>query len=176
MPQSARRAAEPDPAPGDATPAPPAPETAPRASAAAPRPSAKSGGLDGFRVEADAARQRLDIILDRPPLNVITMNQREQLRVAFEAADADNRVRVIVLRAVGSIFRAAARSAGFSMPRPNISLASPGTSRRRHAAGSPSLPPAAAIASASGSSWLWPAISGSSPKARFTLCPNSGSA
>jgi len=92
MPQSARRVAEPDPAPGDATPAPPAPETAPRASAAAPRPSAKSGGLDGFRVEADVARQRLDIILDRPPLNVVTMNQREQLRVAFEAADADNRV------------------------------------------------------------------------------------
>src|SRR5205823_4667007 len=35
---------------------------------------------------------------------------------------------------LASIFRAAARSAGFSMPRPNISLASPGTSRRRRAA------------------------------------------
>src|SRR5205807_7350468 len=52
MPQSARRVAEPDPAPRDATQGPPAPETAPRASAAAPRPSAKSGGLDGFRVQA----------------------------------------------------------------------------------------------------------------------------
>ena len=113
MPQSARRVAEPDPAPRDATPAPPAPETAPPAPAAAARPSAKSGGLDGFRVEADAARQRLDIILDRSPLNVITMNQREQLRVAFEAADADHRVRVIVLRAVGEHFSSGGEVRGF---------------------------------------------------------------
>src|SRR5437660_12033253 len=113
MPQSARRVAEPDPAPRDAKPAPPAPETAPPAPAAAPRPSAKSGGLDGFRVQADAARQRLDIILDRPPLNVITMNQREQLRVAFEAADADHRVRVIVLRAVGEHFSSGGEVRGF---------------------------------------------------------------
>src|SRR5205085_2510353 len=113
MPPSARRVAEPDPAPRDAKPTPPAPETAPPASAAAARPSAKSGGLDGFRVEADAARQRLDIILDRPPLNVITMNQREQLRVAFEAADADNRVRVIVLRAQGEHFSSGGEVRGF---------------------------------------------------------------
>jgi 2-oxoglutaroyl-CoA hydrolase len=26
--------------------------------------------LDGFRVEIDAARQRADIVLDRPPFNV----------------------------------------------------------------------------------------------------------
>ncbi|MBV9152869.1 MAG: enoyl-CoA hydratase/isomerase family protein, partial [Alphaproteobacteria bacterium] len=42
----------------------------------------KKNELDGFRIEIDTARERLDIILDRPPLNVITMNQREQLRVA----------------------------------------------------------------------------------------------
>ena len=29
--------------------------------------------LDGFRVEIDAARERADIVLDRPPLNVIEM-------------------------------------------------------------------------------------------------------
>src|SRR4030081_1310150 len=45
-------------------------------------------GLDAFRGKGDAARERVDITLDRPPLNVITMTQREQLRVAFEAADA----------------------------------------------------------------------------------------
>ena len=45
--------------------------------------------LDGFRIEIDAARERGDIILDRPPLNIITMPQREQLRIAFEALDAD---------------------------------------------------------------------------------------
>src|SRR5690348_13499492 len=69
--------------------------------------------LDGFRVEADTAHQRLDIILDRPPLNVITMSQREQLRVAFEAADADNRVRVIVLRAAGEHFSSGGEVRGF---------------------------------------------------------------
>src|SRR5437762_10736302 len=79
-----------------------APAAAPRDTA--PRGSTKPDGLDGFRVEVDAARERVDIILDRPPLNVITMNQREQLRVAFEAADADIRVRVIVLRADGEHF------------------------------------------------------------------------
>ena len=43
--------------------------------------------LDGFQVEIDAARERADIILDRPPLNVIEMAQRDQLRLVFEAFD-----------------------------------------------------------------------------------------
>ena len=34
-------------------------------------------------------RERGDVVLDRPPLNVITMPQRDQLRAAFEALDAD---------------------------------------------------------------------------------------
>src|SRR4051812_46719356 len=49
--------------------------------------------LDGFRVELDAARERADIVLDRPPLNVIVMPQRDQLRAVFEALDAEDRVR-----------------------------------------------------------------------------------
>src|SRR5262249_49789158 len=57
--------------------------------------------LDGFRVEIDAARERADIVLDRPPLNVIEMEQRDQLRLVFEAIEEDTRVRVIVLRAAG---------------------------------------------------------------------------
>jgi 2-oxoglutaroyl-CoA hydrolase len=60
--------------------------------------------LDGFHVEFKEADSRADIVLNRPPLNVITMEQREQLRVVFEALDADPRVRVIVLRAVGEHF------------------------------------------------------------------------
>jgi 2-oxoglutaroyl-CoA hydrolase len=47
--------------------------------------------LDGFRVEVDYARQRGDIVLDRPPFNVIMMPQREQLRRVFEALDEDPR-------------------------------------------------------------------------------------
>jgi 2-oxoglutaroyl-CoA hydrolase len=69
--------------------------------------------IDGFRVEIDAARERADIILDRPPLNVISMPQRDQLRVTFEALDADPRVRVIVLRAVGEHFSSGGDIKGF---------------------------------------------------------------
>ena len=132
--------------------------------------------FDGFRLEIDPARERADVILDRAPLNVITMAEREQLRAVFEALDADARVRVIVLRAGGSIFRAAARSAAFSMPRPSMSRASPGTSPRRRAAVSRSLLPAAAIASASASNWRWPAISAWSRKPAFIPFPSSVSA
>ena len=42
--------------------------------------------LDGFRVEIDPGRERAEIVLDRPPLNVIMMPQRDQLRLAFEAS------------------------------------------------------------------------------------------
>lgn len=69
--------------------------------------------LDGFSVEIDAARERADIVLNRPPYNVITMPQRDQLRAAFEALDADARVRVIVLRAQGAHFSSGGDIKGF---------------------------------------------------------------
>ena len=69
--------------------------------------------LDGFRVEIDAAQERADIILDRPPFNIITMPQRDQLRLSFEALDEDGRIRVIVLRAVGRAFFQRRQHQGF---------------------------------------------------------------
>src|SRR6201997_5433468 len=69
--------------------------------------------LDGFRVEIDVARERADIVLDRPPLNVIEMGERDQLRLVFEALDEDDRVRVIVLRAVGEDFSSGGNIKGF---------------------------------------------------------------
>ncbi|HTY67068.1 MAG TPA: enoyl-CoA hydratase-related protein [Alphaproteobacteria bacterium] len=69
--------------------------------------------LDGFRVEVDAAASRADVILDRPPLNVITMPQRDQIRSVFEALDEDERVRVIVLRAMGEHFSSGGYIKGF---------------------------------------------------------------
>lgn len=69
--------------------------------------------LDGFRVEVDEARERGDVILDRPPLNVVSMPQRDQLRCAFEALDADPRVRVIVLCAAGEHFSSGGDIKGF---------------------------------------------------------------
>ena len=69
--------------------------------------------FDGFRLEIDPARERADVILDRAPLNVITMAEREQLRAVFEALDADARVRVIVLRAEGEHFSSGGEIRGF---------------------------------------------------------------
>ena len=69
--------------------------------------------LDGFRVEVDPGRERADIVLDRPPFNIISMAQRDQLRVAFEALDADDRVRVVVLRAAGEHFSSGGEIKGF---------------------------------------------------------------
>ena len=68
--------------------------------------------LDGFRVEIDESRERADVILDRPPFNIISMPQRDQLRLVFETLDEDARVRVIVLRGSGEHF-----SSGGNTPR-----------------------------------------------------------
>jgi 2-oxoglutaroyl-CoA hydrolase len=69
--------------------------------------------LDGFRVELDHARARADIVLDRPPYNIVTMPQRDQLRRAFETLDEDETVRVIVLRANGEHFSSGGYIKGF---------------------------------------------------------------
>jgi 2-oxoglutaroyl-CoA hydrolase len=69
--------------------------------------------LDGFTVAIDAKQQRGDIILDRGEYNTISMEQRDQLKAAFEALDADDRVRVIVVRAVGKHFSSGGYIMGF---------------------------------------------------------------
>jgi 2-oxoglutaroyl-CoA hydrolase len=69
--------------------------------------------LDGFRVDIDLNSQRADIVLSRAPYNVITMLQREQLRIAFEALDANDTVRVIVLRGEGEHFSSGGKIKGF---------------------------------------------------------------
>jgi 2-oxoglutaroyl-CoA hydrolase len=69
--------------------------------------------LDGFRVEIIPEQQRANIILDRPPLNVISMRARDQLRIVFEALDADERVRVIVLLGHGEHFSSGGDIRGF---------------------------------------------------------------
>jgi len=69
--------------------------------------------FDGFTVEIDAQQQRGDIILDRGDMNTIAMGQREELRAAFEALNLDNRVRVVVLRALGPNFSSGGYIRGF---------------------------------------------------------------
>ena len=74
---------------------------------------ARLATLDGFEVELDVEKQRADIILNRPPLNVIEMVQRDQLRLVFEALGEDERVRVTVLRAAGPHFSSGGNIKGF---------------------------------------------------------------
>lgn len=69
--------------------------------------------LDGFRVEIDADRERADIVLQRPPFNIISMGQRDQLRLVFESLDENPAVRVIVLRAEGEHFSSGGDIKGF---------------------------------------------------------------
>jgi 2-oxoglutaroyl-CoA hydrolase len=70
-------------------------------------------GLDGFRVTVDATHSRADVVLDRPPFNVITMPQRDQIRRVFEALDEDEQVRVIVLSGAGENFSSGGYIKGF---------------------------------------------------------------
>ena len=58
------------------------------------------------------------MVLDRPPLNVIEMGQRDQLRLVFETLDEDARVRVIVLRSTGEHFSSGGNIAGFLQASP----------------------------------------------------------
>lgn len=72
-----------------------------------------TSGFDGFAVRVDSAGERADIVLNRPPLNVISMAQRDQLRQVFEALDAHPDVRVIVLRSEGEHFSSGGDIKGF---------------------------------------------------------------
>ena len=69
--------------------------------------------LDGFRVEVDPERERADVVLHRPPLNVVRMPQRDQLRVVFEELGRDPEVRIVVLRAEGEHFSSGGEIPGF---------------------------------------------------------------
>ncbi len=69
--------------------------------------------LDGFRVEFDPETARADIILDRPPFNIVSVPERSQLRAVFETLDRDAAVRIIVLRGAGKDFSSGGHIAGF---------------------------------------------------------------
>lgn len=69
--------------------------------------------LDGFKVEIDASGARADIILDRPPYNIVSMRQRDQLSMVFDELDHDDTVRVIVVRAEGEHFSSGGDIKGF---------------------------------------------------------------
>lgn len=69
--------------------------------------------FDGFSVQINPEEQRGDIILDKGDMNTIGMDQRKQMRTAFESLDDDARVRILVLRSLGSHFSSGGYIRGF---------------------------------------------------------------
>ena len=69
--------------------------------------------LDGFKLNIDRQKKVAQIVLDRPPLNIVTMNQREHFKYVFEKLDNDDDVRVIVLSAEGKNFSSGGDIQGF---------------------------------------------------------------
>jgi 2-oxoglutaroyl-CoA hydrolase len=68
------------------------------------RSPALPANLDGFHVEINEQGSRADIVLDRPPLNAMSIAQHEQIQATIEALDINPAVQVIVLRNSGEHF------------------------------------------------------------------------
>ena len=60
--------------------------------------------LDGLRVEVDAERKIRYLILDRPPLNIVSYKARYQIRAIMEAFDDDDDVGVVVIKGANGVF------------------------------------------------------------------------
>ncbi len=69
--------------------------------------------LDGLRVALDADRRVGTLILDRPPLNVVSFEARAQIAAVLEALDQHPDVRVIVIRGANGVFSSGGDIAGF---------------------------------------------------------------
>src|SRR5258708_3199985 len=60
--------------------------------------------LDGLRYEVDAKRQIGWLILDRPPLNIVSYRGRSQINAIMEAFGQDPDVRVVVIRGANGTY------------------------------------------------------------------------
>ena len=78
----------------------------------------KISKFDGFRVEIDESNHRADIVLSRPPLNVVLFSQRKVMSNQFYELDKNKNIRVIVLRADGDNFSSGGNIAGFLVETP----------------------------------------------------------
>ncbi len=90
--------------------------------------------LDGLRVEVDAEKKIGYLILDRPPLNIVSYTGRSQVRAIIEAMDEDDDVGVIVIRGEGGTYTSGGDVKSFPTFRSTACRISPGTSPRRSAA------------------------------------------
>src|SRR5215475_13669538 len=60
--------------------------------------------LDGLRYEVDARKQIGWLILDRPPLNIVSYRGRSQINAIMEAFGQDPEVRVVVIRGANGTY------------------------------------------------------------------------
>jgi 2-oxoglutaroyl-CoA hydrolase len=60
--------------------------------------------LDGLRYEVDAGKQIGWLILDRPPLNIVSYRGRSQINAIMEAFGQDPEVRVVVIRGANGTY------------------------------------------------------------------------
>src|SRR5262249_43816973 len=60
--------------------------------------------LDGLRYEVDTAKQIGWLILDRPPLNVVSYRGRSQINAIIECFGQDPEVRVVVIRGANGTY------------------------------------------------------------------------
>src|SRR6267154_1869010 len=60
--------------------------------------------LDGLRYEVDAGKQIGWLILDRPPLNIVSYRGRSQINAVMEAFGQDPDVRVVVIRGANGTY------------------------------------------------------------------------
>ncbi len=78
--------------------------------------------LDGLRVEIDAEKRIGFLILDRPPLNIISYQGRSQINAIFDEFGRDDDVGVVVVRGADGVYTSGGDVKGFfDVPRDGMS-------------------------------------------------------
>ena len=78
--------------------------------------------LDGLRVEVDAENRIGYLILDRPPLNIVSYRARAQINALMEEFGHDDDVGVVVIRGANGVYTSGGDVKGFfDVPRDGMS-------------------------------------------------------
>lgn len=78
--------------------------------------------LDGLRVQVDADARVGTLILDRPPLNIVSYHARSQISAIIEQFGQDDDVAVVVIRGANGVYTSGGDVKGFfDVPRDGMS-------------------------------------------------------
>lgn len=78
--------------------------------------------LDGLRIEVDKEARIGRLVLDRPPLNIVSYKARSQIAAIIEEFGRDEDVGVVVIRGAGGIYTSGGDVKGFfDVPRDGMS-------------------------------------------------------